>query len=119
VESKKVPLVIYRNGVREVIGEAEVTEDEQGFQVKGVIHNADVALEIRPNVGEFSVGPFGQDLMGDPLPIEAAIPHMVRHFRENVPIRLRECVSCTNGECEQAVYNQICPCCFNNHVFGK
>lgn len=55
-EPKKVPLVVYRNGDREIVGEAEVTVDGSGVHVSSQITDPDLKHRLHEPVGAISVG---------------------------------------------------------------
>ena len=92
MEKKLVPLVLYRNGRRDIVGEAEIQEDGT---IKAVFHDNELAKEILSPMasGEFS---FSQ-------------PHVDSTF----------CWDCREGSCIGSMNDKFCVCCQTAHVIGK
>lgn len=91
MEKKLVPLVFYRNGRRDIVGEAEIQEDGS---VKAVFHDIELTKEILNPMasGEFS---FSQ-------------PHAISTL----------CWDCREGRCEVYPNEKFCVCCQRAHVIG-
>jgi hypothetical protein len=86
--SKTVPLTVYRDGRRVVIGTAEVSDSEGTVTCN--IEDETVAKWLRGNVGSFSVVP-------------------------NEYTRTDMCWDCANGSCSGDSSNTGCYCCLREH----
>ena len=83
---KTVPLVIYRNGVREIVGEATLSKDEHGYLIAGTVMGGDYAMTLSQGVGEFSIGPVVRGEVYD----AGITADDLEHFRANFPIRYKK-----------------------------
>lgn len=87
-----VPLVVYRNGIREVIGTAQVFEDGT---INATIHDMSLTESMREGLGEMSISPFDEKKrkLADPT----------------------TCWACSVGKCGQNFDDATCGCCRTAH----
>lgn len=83
-----VPLVVYKNGVREILGTAEIKDDGRGITIHCTIDDADSARKLLPDIGEFSVSWIGS----------------------------RHCLACQTNQCGKGKDDKNCLCCQTGHI---
>ena len=90
---KRVPLVVYRNGIREVIGEAQVFEDGN---MNAVIHDTSLTGTLLEGLGEMSIS--------------------VATDKAKTKQDATTCWGCAMGKCGQNFDDATCGCCRTAHL---
>lgn len=93
----KIPLVIYDNGVRKVLGSAEVLNEGSNLVVRATFDDAESARRFLPDLGEIS-GSFDCT--------EFSV----------LPMSTKHCLACRINQCGKGKDDKNCLCCRTDHI---